>query len=180
MPPYLITGQTGKMSPTSLRQICGNDAEYRRLLKLHPEVQAAYHGLWMRLRIYFNFRLRAGRTQGSRQRTAANVAAGRSAPTLKTSWHDLTRSRAIDVYVLDDKLRADVKAKNEMQYLRLAIEAELHGFRQIGWRRDPQGKWKKRHIKTRKGKMWDPYHIEFRGPHKNIRQAIAAEGVREK
>ncbi len=104
------------------------------------------------------------------------VAQGRSAN--RVGWHPL--GRALDRQLYDAKRQAwDDEALRIDLYLSANRLAEQYGFRQISF--NPDGSKKLITVikmvsgKPVEKKIWDPYHIEFRGDYHNLKEAIAAE-----
>lgn len=146
-------------------------SEETRISQLEPETQRQVRMLITTLATEYGIDVHAGQTLRTSAQEKANVDAGKTAASLKYSWHEL--GRAIDIYPLLDG-EIDYDAKNLDAYRKLHEVAVNMGFRSLAFNADGT----KHLITNAKGKkIWDGGHIEWRDPYDTITQAVAAEGA---
>jgi hypothetical protein len=147
-------------------------SEADRLEQLEPVTQEQVRGLVAELErqgvgIYI------GQTLRSSAQEKALVDAGRTAGSLKISWHQL--GRAVDLYPLDADGKPDRTGTNLEAIRAIASTAEALGFRQLAFNADGS-----KHLLTNAEgrKIWDSGHVEWRAPYDSIAAAVSAEGER--
>lgn len=146
-------------------------AELARLAQLTPETRLRAERVidHLRARGYNCF---IGQTRRDAAQVAATVKAGRSSATLKHSWHELGRAVDLRLRIANGIVSYDTSPASEPFYRALQEEAEREGMRCLAYRKNGEKLW----LKTKKGRIWDPGHIEYRAPYQSIEEAYAAEG----
>jgi 3D (Asp-Asp-Asp) domain-containing protein len=145
----------------------------QRLAQLEPVTQAQVRRLIDELAAR-GIQVKVGQTLRDSAQERALIEAGRTAGSLKVSWHQL--GRAVDLYPIDpDTGKWDRDGNRVDLFLEMARTAESLGFRQLGFNADDS----KRLITNANGdEIWDGGHIEWRAPYGSITEAVAAEGER--
>jgi len=147
-------------------------SETQRLEQLEPVTQEQVRGLIAELERQ-GIGVYVGQTLRSSAQEKALIDAGRTAGSLKISWHQL--GRAVDLYPLDASGAADRSGTNIEAIRAIATTAEQLGFRQLAFNADGS----KRLITNAEGRpIWDSGHIEWRAPYGSIAEAVATEGER--
>ncbi len=143
--------------------------EAYRLSRLEPQTRAMVQQLIADSWNEDGIRLTVGQTDRTPAQEKALVAGGKTAASLKVSWHEL--GRAVDLYPDNRDDPGSLGA-----YQTFHARAVAMGFRSIAFNADGS----KHLIKNSAGKMiWDGGHIEWREPYDTIAQAVQAEGTDE-
>jgi hypothetical protein len=144
--------------------------EETRIAQLQPEVQSELRMLLSDL-FADGVPVSVGQTLRTSAQEKALIESGKTAASLKISWHQL--GRAVDLYPLNDMGVADRDGKDIDKFRRMHQLAAARGWRGIAFNADGS----KRLIANSKGKLvWDGGHLEWRAPYGSIAEAVAAEG----
>lgn len=129
-------------------------SEKKRLEGLRPHVREALASLRAALKAR-GVETFVGSTLRTSEQTAANVAAGRSSASLKTSWHEL--GRAVDLYPIGPDGKPDLAGRHTELFRIMHDVAKAQGWRGLAF----DAKGQKKYLTTVKGPVWDGGHLEW-------------------
>lgn len=146
--------------------------EETRISQLQSEVQSELRMLLSDL-FADGVPVSVGQTLRTSAQEKALIAEGKTAASLKISWHQL--GRAVDLYPIDPVTGVtDREGKDVDRFRRMHEIAARRGWRGIAFNADGT----KRLIANSKGKLvWDGGHLEWRSPYGSIAEAVNAEGA---